>query len=63
MNALTEVTIYRGPFGLWHVKEVLPGFDGTNLRTACKSLKACGITTVHIKRGGAQRPWYETRTL
>ncbi len=61
-----HVSIYRGPFGIWHVEtgSLHSGRRLTdNLRTTLNLLRSEGYLKVSIKRGGTQRPRYETRYL
>jgi len=61
----TEMTIERGGFGFWHEQKrpMLGRILTDNLRSTLSMLRSEGVATVHIKRGGSQRPRYETRTL
>ena len=59
------VRIYRGPYGLWHVESagLHSGRVLGTLREALRLLRSEGYLRVDIKRGGIQRPTYETRYL
>ena len=57
----------RGRFGVWQHVEVpdqtfARGYTN-NLRSTLTMLRLQGFTIVHIRRGGRQRPRYETRKL